>query len=560
MRFSVFALAALTTAAPASAYTIYNPLAAGCHERITTDALRAIRLVAPTAAPLAVTDDERALIADLQFVPDDDMRDLGGSTLLIAVRDNDLKGRGSGELDQLAQVHGNPDGQREHCLRDPAAIEPSGSTEALAECRTFIREQLAIALDGLDASGAVDPNKRTNLRVYLELRGGSDVSLPTFYVGLGRAIHTVEDSFTHSYRTADSEKVTVILNWLGLVDGTLEESVGGPPHAADLDRCDDPSDLHKRRRELATNAVSDVMRLMLDPTMTRDQKLTAVEASLDRSMGFKSGCTIENGWCNAPEAALPVTAGCGCNTSPPGGSSAGLMLGMMLLGVVVMRKRPSALLALLLVTAPFVASAQTRTPTVTTVKPAKPHTDDEGDPLTPGERAAIPAPPTVPVAEAASHDPDDRNYSLALNIAGSFDQPAAAISLGFRGRLSKHWMLGIDGEWNPWIAVNTSGPRGGVINLYATAMFRLPLAYEVFNLRGTAQLGGSYLLTDLYGAPSGSIGIFAAAYPLGLEWKVSRLFYLIINPVGIAVPVPQLSGVPLAYVQYRGSIGIELDL
>ena len=71
-------------------------------------------------------------------------------------------------------------------------------------------------------------------------------------------------------------------------------------------------------------------------------------------------------------------------------------------------------------------------------------------------------------------------------------------------------------------------------------------------------LGISYLLIDLYGAPKGSIGLYGAIYPLGLEWKVSRVFLLIINPLGIAIPVPQLQGVPLTYPQYRFSIGLGI--
>jgi hypothetical protein len=77
-------------------------------------------------------------------------------------------------------------------------------------------------------------------------------------------------------------------------------------------------------------------------------------------------------------------------------------------------------------------------------------------------------------------------------------------------------------------------------------------------LRTTVNLGTSYLLIDLYGAPKGSIGLYGAIYPLGLEWKLSRVFILVINPLGIALPVPQLQGVPLTYPQYRFSIGLEV--
>ena len=37
---------------------------------------------------------------------------------------------------------------------------------------------------------------------------------------------------------------------------------------------------------------------------------------------------------------------------------------------------------------------------------------------------------------------------------------------------------------------------------------------------------------------------------------MSRVFLHVINPLGIAVPVPQLQGVPLSYPQYRFSIGL----
>ena len=100
----------------AHAYTISSAITAGCHEKITTDALRAVRLDLATATPLPADENDRALITDLEFVPASDMTDLGGATLLVGVRDNDLKGRDSGDLSQLALVHGDPSAQREHCL------------------------------------------------------------------------------------------------------------------------------------------------------------------------------------------------------------------------------------------------------------------------------------------------------------------------------------------------------------------------------------------------------------------------------------------------------------
>jgi hypothetical protein len=123
--------------------------------------------------------------------------------------------------------------------------------------------------------------------------------------------------------------------------------------------------------------------------------------------------------------------------------------------------------------------------------------------------------------------------------------------------VSKHWTFGVDGEWNPWISLNNSRFGSGVVNVYGTAILRFPLAYERFNLRATVNFGASYLLMNLFGAPAGSLGIYAGVSPAGLEWKFSRAFNLIINPLSIALPVPQLRGVPLTYPQYRMSIGFE---
>jgi hypothetical protein len=162
------------------------------------------------------------------------------------------------------------------------------------------------------------------------------------------------------------------------------------------------------------------------------------------------------------------------------------------------------------------------------------------------------------VLEPGPRDPSRTAWGAYLGTAASFDRAATAVQLGARVKVSRRWTFGVDGEWNPWIS--TTGPRirRGVFNTYGTAILRLPLAYESFNLRTTVTLGTSYLLTDLYGAPSGSLGLYVGVSPLGLEWKLSRTYLLIVNPLNIALAAPQLQGVPLLYPQYRFSIGIGI--
>jgi MYXO-CTERM domain-containing protein len=528
------------------AYTISTVLTAGCHESITSAALRAVRLELATAAPLPASRNERALITDLEFTPDGDMTDLGGATLLVGVRDNDLKGRDSSDVTQLALVHGDPSAQQEHCLRNPQQHEPDGSEVAVRDCRAFIRQRIGQALEGLDATGTPDLGARTALPLYLSLRHGVSASLPTYYVRIGQAIHALEDSFTHTYRTPDGMQITTVLDYIDEANGNLTEANDGPAHASELDRCDDPDDLRAQRHKLATEAASAILRSTLDPSQTLDQKMAAVDVTLDKYLSYSPGCTFANGWCDAPEHAYGNGSALGCNVSgpkqrPSGFGWAGLLVLFGLVGRRRWRKRGTLLGLTTLLSSTLLgsqASAQTKTST---------------------ETDSPPPPVVAPVTEPGPKDPSKTALGAYLGASGSINHEALAATLGARLRLSRHWTFGLDAEWNPWIAINgATTVRAGAFNGYGTVILRMPLAYEQFNLRTTANLGVSRLLIDLYGAPKGTTGIYAGLSPLGLEWKISRAFYLVLNPLNFALPVPQLKGVPFSYWQYRTTIGLEI--
>jgi hypothetical protein len=563
----------------ADAYTISTIVTAGCHEKVTTEAFLAVRndsdpanaAITAAAAPLLADRNDQALIDDLEFTPADGMTDLGGATLLVGVRDNDLKGRDSMDLSQLPLVHGDPGAQREHCLRGANELEPDGSKTAVDECRAFILERVAQALDGLDPNGTPDPTNRTSLPLYLALRHGVNALLPTYYVRIGQAIHAVEDSFTHTYRTADGMQITVVMDWVDEANGNLVEATDGPPHSSEMDRCDDPNPLRQQRRELATEAATAVLGTTLDPNQTNDQKMAAVEVILDQylsyapgsTLGYPEGCTFANNWCNAPNEA-PENLGngslLGCSVGGPGNRSVASGLAVFLGLLALLRQARRRRRAMAGMTVLFIASL------LPSHAFAQPEAAQPGFEATAAaaaaaaeEKHAPPPPVTTPVKEPGPKDPSQMALGAYLGGSGSYAYAAAAVTLGARLRFSKHWTFGLDAEWNPWIAINgRTAVRAGAFNGYGTVILRLPLAYEKFNLRTTANLGFSRLLIDLYGAPKGSTGIYAGLSPLGLEWKMSRLFFLIINPLNFAMPTPQLSGVPLTYSQYRVTIGLEI--
>ncbi|HEX7671891.1 MAG TPA: hypothetical protein VF395_19990, partial [Polyangiaceae bacterium] len=237
--------------------------------------------------PLASVGDDGALIDDVMFTVPADLNDIGAVTLLLGVRDNDVKSFAATALDQLSALNADPATQKEHCLRTAEQNEPSGSSAALDDCRAYIRAMLLSALDGLDAQGRPDESKRERLDVALAIRGQINVEVPMFYLRAGRALHAIEDSFTHSFRNvADRHKVTVVLNWIEYAENNLHENVDGPAHLQELDRCDDPDALRTERRHLAIEAGTAALIGLLDPAADAAVKARGIDALLNKYISF----------------------------------------------------------------------------------------------------------------------------------------------------------------------------------------------------------------------------------------------------------------------------------
>jgi len=82
---------------------------------------------------------------------------------------------------------------------------------------------------------------------------------------MGAAMHALEDGFTHTYRSADGMSVTVVLNWIDLVDGVAYDPArDGPGHRAELDHCWNGDPLVARNYQLATQAATELLAAALD--------------------------------------------------------------------------------------------------------------------------------------------------------------------------------------------------------------------------------------------------------------------------------------------------------
>ena len=333
----------LASASPARAFTLESAFTTGCHERVSGNALRTVRTKFKNASPIDPNRDEKALIRDLEFKPEDDMRDLGAATFLIGIRDNDLKGLSTAGITNLAQVHGNPDNQREHCLRDRGDDEPNGTIDAIAKCREFIKERITSALEGLNPDGTTDTSKRVDFEITLNLRGKVTATLPLYWFRMGQALHAVQDSFAHVYRSQDRMRIQVVLNWIDYVEAKDNESRDGPQHRNGMDECNDLDDLRTRNFQVATDATTELLAATLDPSLDRDAKLAAVDKALDKYMTVDDpSCSEANHWCNAPEEAYAIQPSCKCSLIPGdrgGAAFVGLGAAVTILAVARRRRR-----------------------------------------------------------------------------------------------------------------------------------------------------------------------------------------------------------------------------
>jgi hypothetical protein len=503
----------------AHAFDYESPISGPCHERLTVAALRRLRAELQTAAPIPASAEDRRIIDDVVFSLPADMRDIDAVTLLLGVRDNDVKGRSGIDSNDLAEVHADPDTQREHCLRRSSHDEPQGTAQAVAACRAYILERFDEAVrSGLDAQGHVARDRSVQLPVHLVFRGRVRLALPLFFVRMGQGLHALQDSFSHSYRTGDHLRITAVLNYVDTLEHH-DEAIDGPTHARQLDGCADLDPFLTERFGIAQQATTALLRTALDPSLSVDDKQREAGRVLDTYLSVQPGCTAANAWCDAPEAAY--RSDCACEAVGQAGPIAGgwlfLLVGVIALSCRRLRRPGAAALAL----------------------------------------AVVLAAPSAEAHEPRSYTPDSRTGpAVHASVAGAFDNGALAFVLAGRYAVTNRWLLGLDGEYNPWFSIEGRRFARGAFNGYATIIHRFPVSAHIA-LRTTFHIGTSVLLFDLVGAPKGSVGPYVGSNLLGLSYELDDGLYLIIDPADVAWPAPQLAGAPFSYRQYRFTLGIQ---
>jgi hypothetical protein len=147
------------------------------------------------------------------------------------------------------------------------------------------------------------------------------------------------------------------------------------------------------------------------------------------------------------------------------------------------------------------------------------------------------------------------HFSL-LDSAVTQSLVEASFGYGLRGgyRFGRWGVFG-QAEHNLWVATELRRRVSqGAVNV--------AVGVEVFYFGGFARTslaaGPSVLVTDTLLDEKGSTGLFIDGRPIGVHFPIGRHFAVTLDPLHIALVAPVLRGIPLAILQYRTDLALEV--
>jgi hypothetical protein len=503
---------------------VVDPIHHNCHERISAAALDQVGYV---QTPPPLSSDDASLRDGLQFDASLYDANIYAMSFIIGTRWPDSQGEPSFDFYKLSNVHNAPGDQSAHCLREESDVgaEP-GDTHALAACHATITTLYWQALATLDpTTGAVDPDERTLQPEYLPFLGKTQIPVSGFYFFAGRAVHAVQDSFTHTYRRMDGadagHKITSIFNWESQVRGDLVESVNGHGHETILDDCEDDNPSNGDRLGWATAATTELLTALTTPGTAADRQMR-LDTFFDDWMTYEAGCSIANQYCDNPVEAWLVASG-----KEMGGDSAGCALaGSARVGLGALAIAAAALAAAFL-------RRRRRARVV---------------PLIAFALVAV-------AASTARADDEHRGWRAEARASLSVQNPAYA----FGGAGAYAWRraeLGGFAELNPWYDANREMMSLGATNFGVFTHYLHSIRPDI-RIRAGVGLGLSVLNQSLPGTSAGNVGIYANLRLFGIIWYFANRTALTIDAFDLALPTPQLRGWPVLYAQHRISVGLS---
>ena len=299
MKFVVLtvALACVSLPARGAAYTVTSGFADPCHEDLTIDAFSSYAINVPPA-DISPTDDPvyqafARNVRDSGMGVADKTQELILISMLIGVRSPDTDGHGLLDLETTRRVHAAETGQYIHALREADDDGPQGDRAAIDGMKTQIRTSIKA---GLDYGARPQGEQFIDVPIYVEHYGVLDVEVwaPAYF--FGRALHTVQDSFSHSIRSDDFRQILHVMNYVEAIRNDIDEERDGIPHSESMDSCDeDTAPVY----DAAGRATVELMRVMTDATNSGQDVDAALDAYFETWMVYRPGCTTANNYCDS---------------------------------------------------------------------------------------------------------------------------------------------------------------------------------------------------------------------------------------------------------------------
>ena len=557
-------------ARPAGAFTIASGFSQSCHERLGLAAMAVLledlpldgvvvpsdglwRDVAAELAPMIL--DGAGLAAATTFT---DAQKFLLFSLVVGIRSPDTGGHSVANLDDLRreQIDPSPDSQHLHCLRAPAEDGFAGDTSVLRGSEALIRQELSDAVMAL-SNGQL----HTSAPLYLDFYGQLDVEVDTASYLIGRAMHTLQDCYAHTLRSADARTVYSVLNYIEAVEGTLVEVRDGMAHSDTLDDCENPELAPLVARAAAVSSALATAMIALTTSAER----TLLDAGFGAcAVGEAQTATCE--WMHYDPACQP-------DTQPPDVaaccSTANAYCGSPFLTVA--REK---------LTQPYVkeilscaASARGSQPVALSwpalialavllcwLRRRRPERRRGGSATT---LALVIGLATSPAA--AEEAPTYRRDAFFAGVEGHAsllsDAPErsfinATMGYGIRAgyRLGR-WGLVAQVERNYWLPTELSHALvPGALNIGVGAEW---LAVDG-RVRLSATAGPSILWFDATFDGKGTTGLFADLRPVGLRWRPSRFVAVAFDPLSLAIVAPVLGSPGILQLEYRTLLGAEI--
>lgn len=343
MRALAFTICLMLVSSTAGAYAVNSAFGAPCHEQAAFLAYTKFAVDLPDDnIPLPDDDETWQDLADFYLEPFDVPKDLTKRqrfvlfSLIVGVRSPDTDGHGLLDLQSSRKLHAAPEGQYLHALRAIEDNGDEGNANAVEMTRQEILNSVSLSREYGSRSGKA---QLLTEEVYLDFYGVIDVEVWGVAFHLGRAMHTLQDSFSHTLRTPDTRRIQHVMNYVDAIGGELDEAVDGIAHSESMDRCE------AETAPLYNAAVEATLELTASVRLDDEENVAVIEM-LDRWVTYEEGCNSANDYCGSKWVAvarekqtrpyLDTYISCGSSTT---GGSQPVWVWPMLIGVFWTRRR-----------------------------------------------------------------------------------------------------------------------------------------------------------------------------------------------------------------------------